>query len=272
MMNSNENVTNEQLAFMQDLAGQGFDGMTAGDFPVPFIKILTNGSPETIEGKAVFMPDAKPGMFLNTATRKLYKTLEVIPLKYEMIWTEWKPRTDGGGFMGRHVPFAVPVIGDPFSGMKTKEGNEIVDHYMFYCLVVGELQKGPVILSLKGSGVKHAKNWNQKIRDLTVTVPDKDNPGKTKDVSAPFYGGVWKLTLHFNENDKGSWWSLGAGKETKGIEFVRYINQSDYEEFVGKESKRIDSQKPMLAIEDLRQSSDEDVAEATRNVTGEKDF
>lgn len=265
---TNENVTKEQLAFMQDLAGQGFDGMTAGDFPVPFIKILTNGSPETIEGKSVYMEGAKPGMFLNTATRKLYKTLEVIPLKYEMIWTEWKPRDAGGGFQGRHTPFAVPVIGDPYSGMKTKEGNDIVDHYMFYCLVIGELSKGPVILSLKGAGVKHAKNWNQKIRDLTIPdcVDEAGNP-----LPAPFFAGVWELSLHFNENDKGSWWSLGQGKETSGIKFVRYINQNDYEAYVGKERKRIDTQKPMLSIEDLRQSSDEDVAEATV-VTEEKDF
>jgi len=259
-------------AFLSDLAGQGFEGMTAGDFPVPYIKILTNGCPETTKGREAYIEGAENGMFLNTATRELYKELDVIPIKYESMWTEWKP--DRGPFVARHAPNSIPVIGDPYTGMKTKDGNEVVDNMVFYVLIVGQLHKGIHVLSLRGSGIKHGKNWNRMIADLRLPAdPSKPESAnnlyglKATGVAAPFFGGVWKLTLHFNENKDGAWWTLGVGKETR-IKFVRYISKADYDEYVGKERKALASQKPQLAIEGLRDEG----GEPLRTVSDEKDF
>lgn len=262
-------------AFLNELAGQGFEGMTAGDFPIPFIKLLTNGCPEVTKGREAFIEGAEAGMFMNTATRELYKELDVIPVKYEPMWTEWKPNR--GAFVARHEPNSIPVIGDPFTGMKTKDGNDVVDNMVFYVLIVGQLKKGLHVLSLRGSGIRHGKNWNRMIADLCLPL-DPSKPAsatneygtKAKGKPCPFFGGVWKLTLHFNENSDGAWWTLGVGKDTK-IAFVRYISKEDYEEYVGKERKTLAAQKPQLAIESLR---DEDGAE-TRTVSDaskEKDF
>lgn len=259
--------------FLNELAGQGFEGMTAGDFPVPFIKILTNGCPEVTKGREAFIPEAEPGMFMNTATRELYKELDVIPVKYEPMWTEWKPNR--GDFVARHVPHSVPVIGDPYTGMKTADGNDVVDNMVFYVLIVGQLKKGIHVLSLRGSGIKHGKNWNRMIADLCLPLdPAKpESPENAYGLKAvgkpcPFFGGVWKLTLHFNENKEGAWWTLGVGKETK-IAFVRYISREDYEEYVGKERKTFLTMKPQLAIESLRE---EDTGDLKPAVTDEKDF
>lgn len=259
-------------SFLDEMAGQGFEGMTAGDFPVPFIKLLTNGCPETMEGGKSYIEGAKPGMFLNTSTRELYKTLDVIPVKYEPMWTEWKPNR--GDFVARHAPNSIPVIGDPYTGMKTKEGNDVVDNMVYYVLIAGQLKKGLHVISLRGSGIRHGKNWNRMIADLCLPKdPSKpesaSNPYGTKATGkpCPFFGGVWRLSLHFNENSEGAWWTLGVGKDTK-IEFVRYISKEDYDEYVGKERKALDNKQPMLAIESLKDDS-EDLRDVTAN---EKDF
>lgn len=263
------------IGFMNELAGQGFEGMTAGDFPVPFIKILTNGCPEVTEGREAYMEGAKPGMFLNTATKELYKELQVIPVKYEPMWTEWKPNR--GAFVARHAPNSIPVIGDPFTGMTTKDGNEVVDNMVYYVLIVGQLKKGLHVLSLRGSGIRHGKNWNRMIADLCLPLDPSKPEGPTNlygkqatGKPCPFFGGVWKLTLHFNENDDGVWWTLGVKKDTKGVEFVRYISKEDYDEYVGKERKALASSMPQLAIEGLKDDSPEELRSA--NAKNEKDF
>lgn len=230
--------------FLSALAGKGFEGMTAGDFPVPFWKILTNGSPEALKGGQDYIKGAEPGMFLNTASKKLAQSLQVIPVKYESVWLEWAPGR--GGFLGRHLPGSITVIGDPYTGMKTKEGNEVTDAMVFYILDVENMSSGLAVLSLQSSGIRHGKAWNQKIRDLKTP----------SGAQAPFFGGVWKLELALNENDKGAWWTLGKGKETT-ISFVRYIERADYENFVGPSRTLLDTQRPMLQIEYLRDDKNE---------------
>ena len=63
-------------AFEED-AGSSFAGMDQDDFALPFLRLLTNTSPEVgeIEG-------ALPGMILNSVTNQLYdgrKGITVVP-------------------------------------------------------------------------------------------------------------------------------------------------------------------------------------------------
>lgn len=240
-----EKEVKSSYEFLDELSGQGFEGMTQGDFPVPFLKILTNGSPETIKGNSKFLEGAEPGFFLNTVSMELYDHVDVIPLMYERMWVEWKP--DRGPLVGRHVPYSIPVIGDPYVGMTTRDGNDVVDTLMYYLLDVDRMKNGPYVFSLKSSGIKHGLAWNRMIADLRI--PGSDKP-------APFYGGVWRLRLFYNQNTDGSWYTLGEEKRTK-IEFVRYIEKTDYVDFVSGSVKLLSNKKAQVSIEDLRDSKEE---------------
>ena len=62
----------------EDDANSGFDGMGQEDFALPFLRLLTNTSPEV-----GVMEGAMPGMIMNTVTGELYNGkdgINVIPV------------------------------------------------------------------------------------------------------------------------------------------------------------------------------------------------
>lgn len=211
--------TQNQNSFMDEIAGQGFDGMSAGDYAIPFLKILQVGNPECLEGDPSYVPGAKAGLFMNTLTRRLYGAeIDLIPLKYESVWLAWAPNR--GGLKGRYAPGSIEVTGSQFDGMKDADGNDVVENMIFYCLVAGHLEDGPVVFPLSSTGLKHGKNWNSQIM---LTRLDS---GKR----APFFSSVWHLSLSLNKNDAGSWYQIGT--KTTNVERKRFITQEEYAEFV----------------------------------------
>ena len=79
-------------AFEED-ARDRFAGMNQEDFALPFLRLLTNTSPEVgaIDG-------ALPGMIYNSVTGQLYdgkKGITVIPCAYVRQYIEWAPRGSG---------------------------------------------------------------------------------------------------------------------------------------------------------------------------------
>jgi len=77
-------------AFEED-ASSSFAGMNQDDFALPFLRLLTNTSPEVGE-----IDGALPGMIYNSVTGQLYdgkKGITVIPCAYIRQYIEWAPRT-----------------------------------------------------------------------------------------------------------------------------------------------------------------------------------
>lgn len=215
-----ENKKTENALFLEEMAGIGYEGMQASDYSVPFLRILQALSPEVTEGSDSYVPGAKPGMFMNTLTKKLYgATVKVIPIKYENVWLEWAPNR--GGLKGRHQPHSIPVMTDSFGKMKRENGNDVQENMLFYCLILGDFAIGPVILALAKSGLKHGKKWN------TLIHLTKLDSGK----SAPFFSSVWTLKTVLNKNDQGTWYQIG-GKQTT-IERDRFITEDEYKSHVG---------------------------------------
>jgi hypothetical protein len=210
----------EQSAFLNEYAEDGFEGISIDDVAIPFLRILQPLSPQCMDETAPeYIPTAKPGMFFNTVTQRLYgRSVEVIPIKYEKIWLEWLP--ERGGLAGRHTPNSIPVDKSKFSEWKLDNGNIIQEHYVFFCLVPEFLDDGPVAFSLTSTGIKHAKNWNTQI--MLVQLPNKKR--------APFYSSVWELTTVQNKNDQGTWWQIGE-KQTS-IKRVRFITETEFLDYV----------------------------------------
>ena len=79
--------------FEQDVSG--FEDMGQDDLALPFLRILTNMSPEIGE-----VDGANPGMIYNSVTGELFdgkKGVQVIPCAYVRQYIEWAPRGQGSG-------------------------------------------------------------------------------------------------------------------------------------------------------------------------------
>lgn len=234
--------------FLDQVEGQGFENITQDDMKVPFLRILQTLSPELDESNPDKLKNAKPGMFINTINKKIYgASIEVIPIKFEKIWLECKPNR--GGIVGRHEPHSIRVDMDDFSHWKYN-GNEIQECYLFYVLVIGHFEDGPLVLSLSSTGIKHAKNWNT--QNNMTRLPS----GK----KAPYFSSVWQLKTILNKNDQGSWYTLGD--KTTSITRVRFINENDYAQFVSPMRKSLD--KPIEL--DFKQIEDNSAKQIDTNV------
>jgi hypothetical protein len=203
--------------------------MSGEDFAIPFLKILQVGSPECMEGDPAYVPGAKAGMFMNTLTKRLYGgEINLIPIKYEAVWLQWAPNR--GGLRGRCAPGAIDVTGDPFNGMKDSDGNDVVENMVFYVLVADHLDDGPLVFPLASTGLRHGKNWN-------TQISLKRLPSGAR---APYFSSVWKLKLVLNSNDDGKWYQIGV-KGNTNVEWVRFINENDYNQVVAPNKKLLDA-------------------------------
>lgn len=239
-MDKEQKMDQNELEFLDSVAGQGFEGMGAGDYAIPFLKILQVGNPECLEGDPAHVPGAKAGMFYNTLTKRLYGSeINLIPLKYEPVWLAWAPNR--GGLRGRFAPGSIPVDGNPFDGMTAKikdEVCEIADNMIFYCLVADHLEDGPVVFPLSSTGLRHGKNWNAQIL-LNRTPVWKDAEGKERGGSpAAYYSAVWKLSLALNKNDDGSWYQIGT--KSTNVEKVRFVTATEFAKFIEPNRKLLD--------------------------------
>lgn len=231
MAKTSAKATDEQdVGFLNELAGEGFDNITAEDFAIPFLRILQPLSPQLDEDSENYIPGAKPGMFFNTVTNFLYGTeIKLIPLMYKKVWLEWAPNR--GGLVGRHDPHTINVDKSDFSRWTTDEGNLVSENHMFYVLVADHLDHGPMIFSQSSTGIKHAKNWNTQI--MMTRLPS----GKR----APFFSSVWKLETVKNKNDQGTWYQLG--EKSSHIVRERFVTAEEYNGFISPARDTLDTLK-----------------------------
>jgi len=194
------------LAILTDLeqdAGAGFDGMTQDDYALPFLRLLTNTSPEVGE-----VDGAMPGMVYNTVTGQLYdgkKGIEVVPCAYVRQYIEWAPRGQGTG-----APIHIhPATSDILSKTHKEpgdnkdyldNGNYIENTANHYVMVVEEDGvMSPALISMKSTQLKKSRKWNSMMQSVKMQ-------GKNGLFTPPMYSQVYLLTTAAESNDKGKWY------------------------------------------------------------------
>ena len=204
-----------QASFLEEHAGEGFEGIGAKDFSIPFIRVLQILTPQAQSDNDNFIKGAKPGMFFNTITERLYgTTIQVVPIMYKKLWLEWAPNR--GGLMGRHEPESIKVNREKFSEWINENGNIISETHSFYVIVVGHFDEGPIILSLTSTGIRHAKNWNTQI--MMTKLPSGSR--------APYYSSIWELETVKCTNQQGVWYQIGSKKSM--IKRMRFITEEEF--------------------------------------------
>jgi hypothetical protein len=192
----------DNTMFEQD-AHDGMDNISAEDVALPFLKVLSQLSPE-IESVA----GAKAGMIYNTVSGQVYdgvQGIKVIPCHYERKYIEWTPRGQGSG-----APVAVhPATSDIMTKTFRKageskdyldNGNYIENSAQHYVLVLDD-DGGttPALIVMKSTQLKKSRKWNSMVMTLKLN-------GKNGPFTPPSYSHVYRLTTNKESNDKGTWY------------------------------------------------------------------
>ncbi|MHA1302174.1 MAG: hypothetical protein ACTSPI_00530 [Candidatus Heimdallarchaeaceae archaeon] len=218
-----EKKKNSEVAIFEQMAEApttGFEGADFESYATPFLRILQQNSPQVLEDTDSYIPDSKPGYFFNTVTNQLYgKTVNVIPVRFERLFLEWKPNREG--FVGIHSVEEGIAISDPgevFGSRIHKEtGNLIQDTHTFYILIAGKEEEGPLVFPLASTGIRHSRKWLSQAKMLRL--PNR--------ASAPLYSSIYKIGTVINENDQGRWYQIGDKSKT-AIERVDWINSEQF--------------------------------------------
>jgi hypothetical protein len=67
-----QTASTPMLSSLEEFAGAGAENITSKDVSLPFLKILTNNSPQVTQGDSKFVSEARPGMVINSVLNKLY--------------------------------------------------------------------------------------------------------------------------------------------------------------------------------------------------------
>jgi hypothetical protein len=196
------------MSSFEEDAQSGFDGMNQEDFALPFLKLLTNTSPEIgdVEG-------AVPGMIYNSVTGSLFdgkKGILVIPCAYVRQYIEWAPRGSGAG-----APIAIyPSTSDILSKTHREpgenrdyldNGNYIENTANHYVMLLDDNGvPSPALIVLKSTQLKKSRKWNSMMMSIKM-------PGKNGLFTPPMYSQIYRLTTVKESNDKGQWfgWEVG---------------------------------------------------------------
>lgn len=194
----------------------GFEGLTPDAFKMPFLKILEDLSPEVKHGPNR-VKGAEPGMFFNTATHELFKTIDVIVLKVNHDLLVWKPKR--GGFVGIHqLSEEKDIVKRIDSGVIKFDahGNSVQDTLTFFLLNANSPLE-LMALPLSVTRFKDGQSFNSRLKYLKCN-------GEYVGVS---WAGVWRLGLVEKTNDQGTWHIIGNTPE-----FLRFVNEQEINQFI----------------------------------------
>ena len=219
--------TNTALARVVDYGidfGQGVYDIGTDEAGIPFIKILQAQSPQVMgpEGK---IDGAAAGLFLNTGTEELSKSITIVPAIRQHVYVEWRAKKAGGGIVGTHQPgsdiveaaiaanAASIAAGEPsrkkqakmkFGEFYTPEGNELSETFYVFAVVLDEndTPSGFVVVPFNSTAIKiYKKKFINRVRYCMVD----DGTGRKR--NPPMFAHRVTLTTAQESNDDGTWFN-----------------------------------------------------------------
>lgn len=205
-----------EYAGLEEFAGQGLDDLDSSDRSIPFIKVLEKNSPEieTVDG-------AKPGMFINTATQKLYDSIRFVPATRDHMFVEWVPIDNGGGLVQSYgLQEQISQWAKSQRGkIKLKNGNDLVETFYLYGILLPEEgdddEPMPVVISFTSTRIKAYKS----IVNRSDSIMLRGTGGRK--FKAPWFCHVWRLTTEKKVDGNQSWYIYKAEFDGPDAEAVR---------------------------------------------------
>ena len=191
--------------FEQD-ANQGLGNLGMDDLAIPFLRILSDTSPQIKKRDPQYIEGAESGMIYNTLTKEIYDGeagAKVIPCAYQRQYIEWTDRGEGSGAPVNIYPADSDILSKTTRDDQRKDrlpnGNYIEDTANHYCLVLGEDgTSSQVLVAMKSTQRKKSKRWNSLMLGLKMK-------GANGLFTPPAYSHIYVLKTMAESNNLGEW-------------------------------------------------------------------
>lgn len=200
------------VQFFAEDANDGFDDLTAQDYAIPFFTVLQKMSPQldNIEG-------AKAGNIFNSVTEECASSLKVIPCAYKREFIEWRPREQGGGYVGAHtIDASIVTSATRQDGrLVTRDGNLLVETANHFVLAITDTGIDKGLITMSSTQLKKNRRWNSLMGGIKL----KDSNGNM--FTPARYSHMYNMSTQLEQNDKGSWYGwvidIAGPVEDKGL-------------------------------------------------------
>lgn len=190
-------------------SAMGKENITLTSMAIPRLSVLQPLSPQCLEGKSEYMPEAKPGMIYDSVAHKIYsgaKGIRCIPVNYRFAHLEWIPRNAGGGFVADHgadATILAKCTPNDKKMMMTPEGHEIIGTHEYYVYVYNDEDNTvfQAVISMAKTQSGKARGWNTSINQLEIEHPK----GSGKMINPAMFYRSYVLTTKPEQNDQGMW-------------------------------------------------------------------
>lgn len=216
-------TTNTALAAGIDIShdlGAGMEGVDKDSFAIPFLAIVQKMSPQVDEADAKYLPEAKPGMLLETVGNALFSGKDgviFLPCAFQRRFLQWGPREKGGGFKGEYMPeeaTALEMDGKVVNSngrlyfpkedgsVSEKECDFLADTRNHFGILLDDSGNAiSVLLSMSSTQIKKSKQLMTLLDNVKVDT-------KNGQVTPPTWVNRVRLTTVPESNEKGSWHGL----------------------------------------------------------------
>ena len=184
----------------------GLENMNSpDDLALPFLKVLSQLSPQCNKTSNNFVDEAEPGMIYNTVSGKLYdgeEGIDVIPCHYRRQFIEWGERGKGTG-----APVAIHEadydIGqaprDANFQNRLPNGNIVEETANHFVLILSDMGAEQALITMKSTQRKVSRKWNSLMQSQKIQGKDG------KPFTPPSYSHVYRLRTVPQSNSKGTW-------------------------------------------------------------------
>jgi len=179
---------------------------SADDLTLPFIKVLSQLSPQCNKTSNNFVEGAEPGMIYNSVSGKLYdgeEGIDIVPCFYKREYIEWGERGTGSG-----APIAIHDSDYDISqaprdaGFQNRlpNGNIVEETANHFVLVLdGDGGFEQALITMKSTQRKVSRKWNSMMLQVKMQGPDG------KSFTPPSYSHVYRIKTIPQSNSKGTW-------------------------------------------------------------------
>jgi len=162
------NVVQFDPSMFEADANEGLGQLGQEDLAIPFLRILSDTSPQVKKRDPEYVEGAEVGMLFNTLTREIYdgeKGVQAIPCSYVRQYIEWEDRGKGSGAPKNIYPSDSDILSkttrDEFKKDRLPNGNYIEDTANHFVLVLND--QGiweQCLIAMKSTQRKKSKKWN----------------------------------------------------------------------------------------------------------------
>ena len=205
--------------YLEEFGGAGLENITSENMSMPFIKLISDASPERKKMNEKYIEGADTGMIANTITKKLYdgsKGILCVPCFYKFEYVEWQQRGQGQTAPVTSYPADSDILSKTTRSVDNRDvlpsGNYIEGTNYHFVLVLNEdgTPDTTGLITMSRTQSKKSRKWNSMMKAMP-----KIKNAKGDFISQPAFFNSYRLSTTQETNSKGSWtsWIINhAGK------------------------------------------------------------